>query len=580
MHIKFISRGTGSAGDAESYLTQEHDHRGEIRADVQVLRGNPSQVTALADSLEFEHRYTSGVIAWHKDDAPTDKQIAQVLDDFERVAFAGLEGNQYSWYAVLHEENDGSKHVHVVSARVELTTGKSMNIAPPNWQKTYDVLRDKYNEKYYWARPQDLSRRQTLTLDKSMIHADMPANQAKRMITNSLGDAIKNEVVTNRADVVAYLSDLGEITREGKDYISLKPNGFKKAIRLKGAVYEREFSIERFNKEVRSEKEQRVGVGQGDRSQEYKRVSTVLESIIADRAKFNQGKYLRSPKVREHQEQDHSREQRSVQQSDREELHRSKRPVSQDKSQTMDNTNSHGRVGSPGPSVGNVGNYQVPHAPTPRDNGQKSRDSETRSNSRKKEEDTRAVHSSSMGRTSTRSEEEAEHMERQRKRSMGNRLKSQGELNDTVRARVTANIESTRRAIQERVRESNTPVREELRELQDQLQSDSIRSADHHRETERGIEAIRESKSEHKDTLRRQSGDSLDRASRAFKEPLDGARERLSRLQDGVQQLGETVRDFGTKVIAKVKKVVQKVNIRFPQEERNAHSRGRGGMSR
>jgi len=160
------------------------------------------------------------------------------------------------------------------------------------------------------------------------------------------------------------------------------------------------------------------------------------------------------------------------------------------------------------------------------------------------------------------------------------RISRERELNDAIRARVTANIESTRRAIQERVGESNTPVREELRELQDQLQSDSIRSADHHRETERGIEAIRESKSEHKDTLRRQSGDSLDRASRAFKEPLDGARERLSRLQDGVQQLGETVRDFGTKVIAKVKKVVQKVNIRFPQEERNAHSRGRGGMSR
>jgi len=80
--------------------------------------------------LDFKHRYTSGVIAWHKDDAPTDEQIAQVLDDFERVAFAGLEPNQYTYYAVLHEESNGAKHVHVIAPRVELSTGKSMNIAP------------------------------------------------------------------------------------------------------------------------------------------------------------------------------------------------------------------------------------------------------------------------------------------------------------------------------------------------------------------------------------------------------------------------------------------------------------------
>jgi len=164
MHIKFINTGKGSARAAKNYLLQEHDHKGEIRPSVQILRGNPEHVTQLAESLNFKHKYTSGVIAWHKDDNPTNEQIEQVLNDFERVAFAGLEPNQYTYYAVLHEESNGAKHIHIIAPRVELKTGLSMNIAPPNHQKTYDILVDKYNTKYNWASPKDISRQKTIKI--------------------------------------------------------------------------------------------------------------------------------------------------------------------------------------------------------------------------------------------------------------------------------------------------------------------------------------------------------------------------------------------------------------------------------
>ena len=53
---------------------------------MEVLRADPHQVAAVADSLEFEHKYTSGVIAWAPEDAPTDEQIGAVLDKFEKTA--------------------------------------------------------------------------------------------------------------------------------------------------------------------------------------------------------------------------------------------------------------------------------------------------------------------------------------------------------------------------------------------------------------------------------------------------------------------------------------------------------------
>ena len=130
MLIKFLARGTGSAREAADYLLGARDAAGQPRAGVEVLRGDPHQVAAVADALAFEHKYTSGVIAWAPDDSPTDAQIGAVLDDFERTAWAGLESDRYAWAAVVHRERGGGAHVHVLAARCDLESGRSLNIAP------------------------------------------------------------------------------------------------------------------------------------------------------------------------------------------------------------------------------------------------------------------------------------------------------------------------------------------------------------------------------------------------------------------------------------------------------------------
>ena len=80
-------------------------------------------VAAVADSLDFERNYTSVVIAWVR----------------------------YSWPAVLHRERRG----RVLVAQCDLEAGRSLNIAPPGWQKTFDPLRDAFNHEQGWSRPDD-----------------------------------------------------------------------------------------------------------------------------------------------------------------------------------------------------------------------------------------------------------------------------------------------------------------------------------------------------------------------------------------------------------------------------------------
>lgn len=249
MHIKWLAHGTGDAKRAVAYVLAERDHIGRMRERVRVLRGNPEVVAQVANSLGFKHRYSSGVIAWSPDDAPTGDQLAEVLDQLEELMFAGLDTDRRCWTAVEHIEDDGSTHLHVLVARVDLQTGRSFNPAPPGWQQSFDALRDSFNWRYGWARPDDPERARLVQpghqafLDAQALKQGLAKSAtAKEQISVWLMAMVEDGAVTDRAGVRQALATIGEITREGKDYISVKPPGHDKALRLKGALYTEDFA--------------------------------------------------------------------------------------------------------------------------------------------------------------------------------------------------------------------------------------------------------------------------------------------------------------------------------------------------
>ena len=293
MLIRFLDHDTGSGRAAVAYLKAEKDSQGRVRADVQVLRGNPEQIAALIDSLSFVNRYRSGVIAFHADDDPSDEEIQAALDDFERVAFAGLEPNQYTWCAVLHEESDGSKHLHIVIPRVELTTGKSLNIAPPGWEKTFYPWRNALNYEHGWARPDDprLAR-----LVQPGAVGNMPAWKAgtdpRQQITEWLTAQVAAAQVNTRADVLQALASLGQINRQGRDYISVRLDEGAKPIRLKGALYDEKFDG-RALREVAAAAQKRPGGREQPEPELAEAARSELEKAVERRAEYNRARYQR-----------------------------------------------------------------------------------------------------------------------------------------------------------------------------------------------------------------------------------------------------------------------------------------------
>lgn len=291
MHIKFLPHSKGSGRAAAAYLLGDLDHQGQARADVQVLRGNPAQLGELIDSLESVHRYTSGVMAFHIDDDPTDAEIQHALDEFERVAFAGLEKNQFTWCAVLHEEADGSKHVHFVVPRVELTSGNALNIAPPGWKKTFDPLRDALNFEHGWARPDDPRLARQVQPGRVAQWAGWRAGEDPRQLIHEwLSSQVLAGLVNSRADVLAALAGLGEINRQGKDYISIRTEPGAKPIRLKGPIYGDKFDGESFRKDSATAESRPRGREKPDReSAEIARRQ--LEKTVGRRAEYNAQRY-------------------------------------------------------------------------------------------------------------------------------------------------------------------------------------------------------------------------------------------------------------------------------------------------
>jgi len=290
MHIKFLKHGTGSIKKAVNYLIRERDHKNEKRPKIRVLRGSPNLIKKLESALKNKNKYSSAVIAFAPSDRPTEKQKLEVLSVFENVAFAGLAKDQYSFLAVDHGD-----HIHIIAPRIELKTGKSLNIAPPNWQKTYDPIRDYFNLKYDWKSPNIEKYPQNKRVAPAhQLELPKEAKKAKQMINDTLIEQIEMGIIKNRADIKSYLGQIGEITREGKDYLSVKPFGFKKAIRLKGAIFEEKFDIERIGEEDRGNKNQKYRRIQTSRAEELRRIREAVQRIANKRARYNVNRYKRS----------------------------------------------------------------------------------------------------------------------------------------------------------------------------------------------------------------------------------------------------------------------------------------------
>lgn len=295
MLIKFTGGGRGGGRQVADYLT-DAKRAGRDHAAPEVVRGDMERTRELVDSIARKWTYTHGVLSFALEDAPSEAEQATAMDEFERLAFAGLDREQYDITWVRHQHTEGGRvELHFVVPRMDLTSGKALNIAPPGWERTYAPLRDALNWGHGWARPNDPERATELQRAPERVLEGFSLREGREGVHGYLTALVAAEQVTDRATLVQALEEAGlEVPRQGRDYLTVLDPESGDRFRLKGRIYEKGWTYDR---ELDRAAAKAIGEPVGrDREHDLDRAEEArheLEARIRSRAAFHAERYPR-----------------------------------------------------------------------------------------------------------------------------------------------------------------------------------------------------------------------------------------------------------------------------------------------
>lgn len=293
MLIKFTTGGRGGGRQVAEYLTREE---GRGHAPPEVVRGDMDRTRDLIDSISRQWSYTHGVLSFAPEDAPTPEQQSEAMTMFEALAFAGLDREQYDITWVRHSHTDsGRVELHFVSPRMELSGGKALNIAPPHWESTYATLRDTLNFRHDWARPDDPDRARELRGPSEMLREGFRLREGREGIHEHLTALVASEVVLDRTSMVLAIREAGlDVTREGKDYITVRDPESDERFRMKGRIYEKDWTYDReLDRALTQEGREPDGRDREDRQRRAEEAFERYQGAVARRISFNADRYPR-----------------------------------------------------------------------------------------------------------------------------------------------------------------------------------------------------------------------------------------------------------------------------------------------
>lgn len=297
MIVGFSSRGTGGGSGPVNYLADEK-RQGRNEKPPTVLRGSPKATEKLIDSLDFKHKYTSGVLSFAPNEQVTEEMEQAIMDRFEAVAFAGLESDQYNILWVRHEHANHHE-LHFVTPRVELSSGKSLNIRPPGElaKQTFDDFRSEVNARYGFADPDDPQRARDISQPnhllkiaaESLRNGEKPKDDIRLLVNEIIAERAIEGLISNRADVISHVKELGfDVAREGKNYITIMEPDSGEKWRLKGGLYEREFDAAREIEAKAQRAAREYGKPDAGAAEHF---TQRVERHISSRAQYNQNRY-------------------------------------------------------------------------------------------------------------------------------------------------------------------------------------------------------------------------------------------------------------------------------------------------
>ncbi|MGL2510475.1 relaxase/mobilization nuclease domain-containing protein [Helicobacter pylori] len=258
MLVKFwgINQGGGDGDGSVNYLLNERVEQGTAK----VLKGDANLTKSLLLSLTQKHKACVGCLSFEESNIDESLKY-ELMESFENALLTESMQNRYNILWVEHTDK-GRLELNFVIPRIDLITQKAFTPYYHSADITrIDIWKDYINLKHAFTNPKDLEKQHNIQ------HHNTKTPQGKELLETyeKLDKLIQDnlgKLFNSRDDIINFLKDNQcEVTRQGKDYISVKLPNEPKTKRLKGFYYHETFrtiaDIREQLSEVRQRKSQR-----------------------------------------------------------------------------------------------------------------------------------------------------------------------------------------------------------------------------------------------------------------------------------------------------------------------------------
>ncbi|NHA45323.1 relaxase/mobilization nuclease domain-containing protein [Helicobacter pylori] len=254
MLVKFwgTNQGGGDGDGSVNYLLNERVEQGTAK----VLKGDANLTKSLLLSLTQKYKACVGCLSFEESNIDESLKY-ELMESFENALLTQEMQNRYNILWVEHTDK-GRLELNFVIPKIDLGRQKAFN---PYYHKVdlkrIDTWKDCINLKHVFTNPKDLEKQHNIQQHqtKNPQNKELLATYEKldKLIQDNLG-----KLFNSRDDIINFLKDNQcEVTRQGKDYISVKLPNQQKAKRLKGFYYHETFRTIADIREQLSEARQR-----------------------------------------------------------------------------------------------------------------------------------------------------------------------------------------------------------------------------------------------------------------------------------------------------------------------------------
>ena len=286
MYIKFHGNKSGGSKGSVNYLL---DEKRVTEGTAKILKGNPEFTKAIIGEIKTKHKVTFGSINLKEGETLTAAQKEIVMEEFEKTLLPGLDENQYNILWVEHTDK-GRLELNFVVPKIELTTQKAFN---PYFHKLdfarIDMFEDIQNIKYNLESKKDPANTQTLQGEKKNINLVKDYKE----LDNTLHELVQSREIQSREQMIDLLNENNiKITRSNKEGISVKLPESKKAHKLKGGIYNEQFTSTQELEVLSEATDRRIKEFQSrDTSRELEQTIKRLDEYNEQKASINREKY-------------------------------------------------------------------------------------------------------------------------------------------------------------------------------------------------------------------------------------------------------------------------------------------------